>query len=660
MNLVNQLAGNPSLYLRQHATNPVAWQLWNTESLALAQTLNRPIFLSVGYSACHWCHVMEHESFEDQTVADILNQFYIPIKVDREIRPDVDRLYMKALMAFSGHGGWPMSVWLTPDLVPFYAGTYFPLEEKHGLPAFPRVLEYIAEKWQADQASLVEASEEFREVLESSATMPESDFHEANLDYVANYALERFDEEHGGFGEAPKFPQSPWMLAALRVIRSSENKDFSKSIYDTLKFIGLRGLHDHVGGGFHRYSVDRYWVVPHFEKMLYDNAPLARAFLQAGLLFKEPWFTFLGTRTLEYCVRELLLDEGRSGIATAQDADASGVEGQFFVWKRQQIRDVLGEEADAFFRYFVVTDKGNFEGGTTILTLADIPHEDEVKQLEYWLEKLYKARSQRVHPATDKKVLASLTAEAGLALLVGYAVTGQESWYKIALNLGEFILKVIDRAGFLPHELSEGKREGYADDYGLVSLFMLELYLLSGCESYQNTGRELLEKGLEKFWDDEDSSFSLAIASDDGVPVKLKDYEDNATVSGNSAMFFALSAWCAIPSEGFSEWGKIKERAQDKLQGLAYRFPLSFGRALEACVATELPVIKVQLEGRFNQEWVTALYRLRIQAPELIWTFGEAETQEAIICDHSSCSRPLTELNQVLEILKGKLGFVDK
>jgi len=404
----NHLARETSPYLLQHAENPVDWYPWGEEALQKARDEDKPIFLSIGYSACHWCHVMAHESFEDEATAAVLNQYFVSIKVDREERPDLDQIYMTAVQSLTGSGGWPMSVFLTPEGHPFYGGTYFPPSPRYGMPSFTQVLDAIIDAWQKRRSELVASGQKLVTAIERQSQVDtQSAFgrKELNPDTLrsAFRALQQsFDQEHGGWGQAPKFPQPMALEFLLRYHHSTGDTQALAMVTQTLEAMARGGMYDQVGGGFHRYSVDEHWRVPHFEKMLYDNSQLARVYLHAWQVTGNEFFRTISEEILDYVVGEMTHPDG--GFYSTQDADSEGEEGRFFVWTPDEIREVLGKETDAFIAAYGVTRHGNFEGKNILEFVGDL---DQRPTLAEARRKLFEARERRVHPGRDEKVLTS-------------------------------------------------------------------------------------------------------------------------------------------------------------------------------------------------------------------------------------------------------------
>jgi uncharacterized protein len=537
--VVNRLAHETSPYLLQHADNPVDWYAWGDEAFERARADDKPILLSVGYAACHWCHVMEHESFEDDATARLMNEHFVCVKVDREERPDVDGLYMEAIVALTGQGGWPMTVFLTPDGKPFWGGTYFPPEPRFNMPSFRQVLQAVSELYKTRRGDLDRQAESLTQAIrDSGERAPSSEPLTTSLLTGAVAALKgQFDPEHGGFGHAPKFPPASTLEFLLRMHHGRSSDDALAMARLTLDRMAAGGMYDHLGGGFHRYSVDATWLVPHFEKMLYDNALLASAYMHAWVVTDEDRYRRVTERTLDYLVRDVRLPEG--GFASAQDADTEGVEGLTYVWTPEEIRSLLdAESAQGVIRRYGVTPEGNFEG-KSILFLADesAPDDPEVRAT------LLAARKRRPQPLRDDKALAAWN---GLAL-AAFAEAGRRldrpDYLEIASSLAEFLLGPLsDENGRLLRSYREGvaKIPAYLDDYASVANGLLELYFATGVLRWLEEGRRLAELARELFSDSVHGGFFVDAAGGEALVARRKELDDHPTPSGNSLIAFVL------------------------------------------------------------------------------------------------------------------------
>ncbi len=556
----NRLAGETSPYLLQHAHNPVDWYPWGEEALNRAKTEDKPIFLSIGYSACHWCHVMERESFEDVEVAKLLNASVISIKVDREERPDLDEIYMTAVQMMTGSGGWPLNVFLTPDLQPFYGGTYFPPHDRYGRPSFKKVVGHIVRTWNEEREKVSGSAEKLtqaiRGVLErdTSRTGPI----DATVLSRATDDLERvFDSEWGGFGRAPKFPPSAAIGLLLRQHAHTGEEKLLEMATLTLDRMARGGMYDQLGGGFHRYSTDDRWLVPHFEKMLYDNALLARAYLEAWQVTGKQLYRRIATETLDYVLRDMTDREG--GFHSSEDADSEGEEGKFYVWTPDEIKEVLGAKDGALFcEYYDVTAGGNYEGHS-ILNVPRDPAEFargkglSLEELENLLSpqrtKLFEVRSKRVRPAKDDKIIAAWNGMMISAFVRGYQVLGEERFLKGAERAADFVATTMVRDGVLLRtcrvqggEEGEcvGGRPAYLDDYAEMTGALIDLYEATFDLRRLATAESFAQRILEDFWDEPSGGFFYTSASHKNLLARTKPYYDGAEPSGNSTAALVL------------------------------------------------------------------------------------------------------------------------
>ena len=546
----NRLASSTSPYLLQHADNPVDWYEWGEEAFAEARRRDVPILLSVGYSACHWCHVMAHESFEDPLTAAETNKLFVNVKVDREERPDVDAVYMEAVQAMSGHGGWPMTVFLTPDLKPFFAGTYFPREDRAGMPAFRRVMGAIDEAWRERRD---EVGDQARRVVEaiSHELPPGLDLPE--LEGVYQALAQSFDPSHGGFGAAPKFPQQPALEFLLRVWEEPWAPAARSMLTRTLEAMAAGGIHDQLGGGFSRYSVDAHWLVPHFEKMLYDNAQLGRLYLWAGIEFDRPDLVEVARGTFDYLLTDLRHPEG--GFFSAEDADSEGEEGKFYVWSFGEFMEVAEDDGPLAAFHYGVTETGNFEGANILhraSSLAEVgehfdlsPPEVE-RRLGAVREALLSRRNQRVRPGLDDKVLAAWNGLAIRALAEAGAALGETRYLQGARRAARFALEhLIDDEGRLRRAHAKGQASevaGFLDDYASLGLGLLALYSATGEIDWYLAGADLIHQ-LQRFADPAGGFFTTESAA--GLPKRPKDLFDNPSPSGNSLAAEAL-LWLSL------------------------------------------------------------------------------------------------------------------
>jgi uncharacterized protein len=602
----NRLAGETSPYLLQHAHNPVDWWPWSPDALARAKLLDRPIFLSIGYAACHWCHVMERESFEDEATAAVLNERFIPIKVDREERPDLDQLYMAAVQAMTGGGGWPMSVFLTPEGRPFYGGTYFPDEPRHGMPSFRQVLEGVDRAYRQDRSEVEAAGVRLVDALVEQQRMPTSTGLPTLTvldDAVA--ALEAsFDANHGGWGRAPKFPQPMAIEFLLRRAGAGGNQRAQAIAQQALDALADGGIHDQLGGGFHRYATDAAWLVPHFEQMLYDNAQLARVYLYAWRLVGEPRYLDVARGTLDYILRELARDDG--AVAASQDADTEGEEGATFTWTAAEVRDVLGEDAPLFSATYDVTEAGNWEGRTILRRVTTIADDETETQLALARARLLERRGRRAQPARDDKALAAWNGLAIGALAEG-SRAGDGRYLEAAVAAAETILAGLRRPdGRLGRSWKDGRGSGTGvlEDYTHMADGLLALYEATFDERWFRVARELMDTVLARFADPAGGFFDVA-DDHESLVARPKDVQDNAIPSGNSMAARVLLRLAALTGEG--RYRDAAERAIGLTAGHVSRYPTGFANWLSAIDAALADVVEVAIVGAADDPQTQAL-----------------------------------------------------
>lgn len=559
-NKPNKLIQESSPYLLQHAYNPVEWFPWGDEALTKAKKENKPIFLSIGYSACHWCHVMAHESFEDENIARILNTKFISIKVDREERPDLDDIYQKACQLAMGNGGWPLSVFLTPDQKPFYVGTYFPKQSRYGLPGFSTILETLSQAYNDKKEDIDKATHELMEsLIESSSTLAKNlntEIEKTILDESAINLLQIADSLHGGFGQAPKFPNTTNLLFLLRYFDYSKNTQFLNFVEFTAKKMAWGGIHDHIGGGFSRYSTDQKWLIPHFEKMLYDNALLIQLFSELyQATGKNQYLTLIQT-TLQYLLREMTLRNEKNEYAfySSEDADSEGIEGKFYTWTKNEIKENISDNQkfELFCDYYGITQSGNFEG-TNILNITKSKETlskqynisiDKVEDiLNETLEILYKVRKKRIAPGKDDKILTSWNALMISALVSAYKVTDNEDYSDFAKKTINFIEKKLSYDGNrLNHTYKDGlaKINGYLDDYSYYINALLDVFEISANPFYLQRAIQYLDSLIIHFWDNNEKSFFITPNDHEQLILRTKNFYDLAIPSGNSMAVYAL------------------------------------------------------------------------------------------------------------------------
>ena len=587
----NKLIDETSPYLVQHAHNPVNWYPWCAEAIERSRVEDKPILLSIGYSACHWCHVMEHESFEDEQIAGLMNENFISIKVDREERPDVDAIYMGAVQMMTGHGGWPLTVFLTPDLKPFYGGTYYPPADHKGMPGFPRILLAIADAYKTRRDEVTNSATAITdEIRNSNRFRSSAEMLTPNvLDQAYLGLVRNFDRSEGGFGGAPKFPPSMSLMFLLRQHVRTHTAAPLEMAELTLRKMAAGGMYDQLGGGFHRYSVDAHWLVPHFEKMLYDNALLARAYLYAYQATGDPLYRRIAEETLEYVIRDLTDRSG--GFYSSEDADSEGEEGKFYVWTRDEIISTLGEDdGPVFADYFDVTEDGNFEGAASILH-TPVPCEEAARirgmepgQLQKLIsagkKKLFHVREERVRPGRDDKILAAWNGLMLTAFAEAANVLGRDDYRAVAVRNAEFILDCLCKNGRLLRTCKDGraKLNAYIEDYAYVIEALIAVYETTFDIRYFDRARELADSMIEHFWDESDAGFFFTSNDHEELITRMKEFFDNATPSGNSVASLALLKLSLLTGDD-----KYQRRAVAVLRMMREvmeRFPSAFGYML--------------------------------------------------------------------------------
>jgi uncharacterized protein YyaL (SSP411 family) len=585
----NRLIDETSPYLLQHAHNPVDWYPWGDEALALSRQEDRPILLSIGYSACHWCHVMEHESFENPEIARLMNELFVNIKVDREERPDLDTIYMAAVQAMTGHGGWPMTMFLTPEGVPFYGGTYFPPADRGGMPGFPRVLMSVSDAYRSRRADVEKSAESVRNLLQRQIVAPRGGGPEREwLERAEQGILTNIDWAEGGFGGAPKFPQPMALEFLLRRHVLTGSRQALAAVELTLDKMANGGIYDQLGGGFHRYSVDRVWLAPHFEKMLYDNAQLARVYLQAYLVTENPLYRRIVEETLAYVEREMT-DPG-GGFYSTQDADSEGEEGKFFLWTPGEVERLLGPEDGLLFgSYFDITEAGNFEHRNILRVLS--PIEDVAERLGVTVERLasalergravlFEAREQRVKPGRDEKVLTAWNGMMLRAFAEAAVALANEGYLQIAIRNAEFVASELASGGRLLRTWKDGraKLNGYLEDHACYADGLVALYEATFDSRWLNEARAIVDVMLERFGDGERGGFFDTASDHEQLVTRPKDLFDNATPSGNSVAADVLLRLALLTGE--DRYRQAADGVLAQLGAVPAEHPTGFARLL--------------------------------------------------------------------------------
>ena len=674
----NRLIHETSPYLRQHAHNPVDWYPWGQEALDKAKREDKPILLSIGYSACHWCHVMERESFENEAIAEVMNAHFVNIKVDREERPDLDTLYMNYVQMTTGSGGWPMTVFLTPDQIPFYGGTYFPPEDRFGRPGFGRLCLTLAEAYREKKEEIEARGPDIVQSLAAMNTLPPGagKVTAASLDLAFDQLAPRFDTTHGGFTGAPKFPGSMSLAFLLRHFSRAGRQEGRDFVALSLQKMARGGMYDQLGGGFHRYSVDERWLVPHFEKMLYDNALLSRLYLEAYQLDPQPLYARVVEEILDYVVREMQSPEG--GFYSTQDADSEGHEGKFFVWTPTEIGEILGEEASkAFCRYYDVTEGGNFEG-SNILNVPR-PLEQVAKELSLSpgelarilseaRQRLFPEREKRVKPHRDEKILTGWNGMMGVSFVEASLVLQRPDYLEVARRNARFLLKHLCRKGriFRTHKDGVSKLRGYLDDYANLVEYLLALYQATGEREWLDQAVIYNDAMLELFWDREQAIFFLTGKEHEKLVTPVRDAYDNATPAGSSVAVFNLLKLAILT--GNLEYRSIAETNLENMHLPLTRYPNGFGYLLGAADFYLGPVKEIAVvgdpesgetrrllevvHGRFLPNKVVAILDPNAAdgAGDLPLLEGKTLVKgrpAAYVCENYTCKAPVTEPSQL-------------
>jgi uncharacterized protein YyaL (SSP411 family) len=681
----NRLIQESSPYLQQHAHNPVDWYPWGAEALERARNENKPILLSIGYSACHWCHVMERESFENEEIARLMNDNFVNIKVDREERPDLDQIYMNAVQMMTRHGGWPLTVFLTPELVPFYGGTYFPPADRYQMPGFPRVLLGVAEAYRSQPEEVAQTATEMLGELRRMGLARESreGISTELLDAALRGLSRSYDPQQGGFGGAPKFPSSMNLDFALRAYRRTGNRQALEMVTHTCRKMAEGGLYDQLGGGFHRYSTDARWLVPHFEKMLYDNALLSRLYLHAFQATGEPFFRRIAEETFDYVLREMT-DE-RGGFYSTQDADSEGVEGKFFVWTREEIFELLGEEDGRLFSaYYGVTEGGNFEEKN----ILNVPRTAEAVAAELKVSPerlaeavargrrlLFDVRERRIKPGRDEKVLTAWNGMMLESFAEASAVLERDDYRRAAERNAQFILDSLREGDLLLHVYKDGRAKyaAYLDDYAGVISGLITLYEASGTLRWLEEALTLTEKMIAEFWDGEEGGFFYTGASGEKLIVRTKDYFDNATPSGNSVAAELLLRLSIL--SGNEDYRRKATTVFRLTRDAIERYPSAFGYALGALdlyLSSPQEIVLVsageleETHALAREVWSRYLPNKVLvrgvagdgQAAALVPLLRERTALDgratAYVCENYSCQRPVTTREELAAQLDGR------
>jgi uncharacterized protein YyaL (SSP411 family) len=684
----NRLIDETSPYLLQHAHNPVDWYPWGEEAFAAARSESKPILLSIGYSACHWCHVMEHESFENEEIARLMNENFVSIKVDREERPDLDQIYMNAVQMMTHHGGWPMTVFLTPEGVPFYGGTYFPPEDRYNMPGFPRVLISMAEAYRERPEDIQQTGASILAELNRLSLAHESNepLTQELLTQAFKGIIKGYDPVNGGFGGAPKFPPAMTLEFLLRVYHRTGSQEALDIVANTCRKMASGGIYDQLGGGFHRYSTDSKWLVPHFEKMLYDNALLSRVYLHYWQLTHDESARRIAEGILDYVVRELT--DANGGFYSTQDADSEGEEGKFFVWSHDEIASVLSKEDSALFSaYYDVSAGGNFEGKNILnvaRSLEDVAAEAKVtsehlqQSLDRSRRKLFELRERRVKPARDEKILTAWNGMMLASFAEAAAILDREDYLEVARRNARFVFDNLRRDDLLlrTYKDATAKLNAYLEDYACLSDGLLTLYEASGEPEWFEATLFVTNKMLEEFWDDRDGGFFYTGRSHESLIVRSKDYFDNATPSGNSVAAEVMLRLAALT--GNDDYRRRAVTILRLITDSLRRYPSGFGRvlcALDFYLGTpkEIAIIGDHdlPETRLLRNAVWEAYipnKVVAQAApgdsrsfELIPLLRDRRlvnnSPAAYVCEHFTCGEPVTDPERLVSQLALRRAF---
>ena len=669
----NRLINETSPYLLQHAHNPVDWFPWGHEALEIARREQKPILLSIGYSACHWCHVMEHESFENEAIARLMNENFVNIKVDREERPDLDQIYMSAVQMMTQHGGWPMTVFLTPEAVPFYAGTYFPPEDRHNMPGFPRVLISVADAYRERPEDVQQTAASILSELQRSTTTLESSELLANdlLDTAYRGIIRNYDSTNGGFGGAPKFPPAMTLEFLLHTFYRTGNPQALEIVRHTCRKMAEGGIYDQLGGGFHRYSTDARWLAPHFEKMLYDNALLSRLYLHYYQVSRDEAARAVAEGILDYVVREMTSPAG--GFYSTQDADSEGVEGKFFVWSLDEVKQLLAErDATLFVAYYNITSTGNFEGENIFNVtreLSEVAAAENVTVAELSAilgrarKTLFAAREKRVKPARDEKVLTAWNGLMLASFAEAAAILNRGDYLQVAKQNARFVLDNLRRDGLLLRTYKDGqaKLNAYLEDYAFFIDGLVTLFEASGELQWLEGACALTATMIAEFWDDEEGGFFYTGRSHEDLIVRSKDFFDNATPAGNS-----VAAEVLLRIGLLTDNSDYQRRAATILRLMAatvQRYPSGFGRllcALDFYLATPKEIAIMGEPGAAETRLLLDEIWKRYLPSKVVANAAPGDTKAdalipflrnrpqldnrptAYVCEHFTCKKPVT------------------
>ena len=668
----NHLINETSPYLLQHAHNPVDWYPWNEDSLNKAKNENKPIFLSIGYSSCHWCHVMAHESFENTDIAEFMNENFINIKVDREERPDIDDIYQKISQIATGQGGWPLSIFLTPDQKPFYVGTYFPILDSYGRPGFGSITRQLAQAWKEKPKDIEKTAENFLDALQKTEKIQvSSKIEKSILDEAAMNLFQLGDSSYGGFGSAPKFPNAANVSFLFRYAKISGISKFNEFALKTLNKMAKGGIFDQIGGGFHRYSTDAKWLVPHFEKMLYDNALIPLNYVEAYQITKDPFYLDVVKKTLDFVLRDMTSNEG--AFYSAYDADSEGIEGKFYVWKKKEIKEILGDDAEIFCLFYDVTDGGNWEGNNILCNNLNIStiafnfsiSEEKVREIiDSCSKKLLAARSKRIFPGLDDKILTSWNSLMISAFAKGYLVTNDKRYLNAATNCISFIEKNLLSNNKLmrTYKNKTAKIDGYLEDYSYFVNALLDVFEINPESKYLNLAIKLGHFLVSHFWDEENSIFYMTSDIHEKLIIRPKNNYDLSLPSGNSVSAFIMLKLYHLTQEKL--FLRISVKIMESQAQMAAENPFGFGFLLNTifiylqkpCEITIINKESLQICNYLHTKFLPESFMVTIQNksqlddlisfPYFSGKIFEDKTS-VFVCKDFTCSLPLHSINDI-------------
>jgi len=677
---MNHLANEQSPYLLQHADNPVDWYPWGKEAFKKARELDRPIFLSIGYSTCHWCHVMEHESFEDDSVAKLLNDSFISIKVDREELPEIDHVYMSVCQAMTGGGGWPLTIVMTPAKEPFFAGTYFPKDKRGGRSGLFQILPMIADAWNSKRQDIMTSVGKVKNYLDQLNSKPAgNNFSTELINRAYDQFRNGFDEEYGGFFRAPKFPSPHNLIFLMRYHHSFDNKIALDMATKTLKQMRLGGIYDHIGFGFHRYSTDRHWLVPHFEKMLYDQAMIAMAYTEAYHITGEDIFAQTAREIFTYVLRDMTASEG--GFFSAEDADSEGEEGKFYIWTEQEIKEVLGEDYGKEFNdIFSITTPGNYRDESSGKeTRLNIPHlknynTNGSNEFESAREKLFNIREKRIHPLKDDKILTDWNGLMIAALAKAAIVLDEPVYLDAAEKAAEFVLHSISKGERLLKRYRNGVAalDAHLDDYAFMAWGLLELYEATFATKYLSQALDLMNIMVEDFWDDKNGGFFLGSDQSEKLIVRSKTAYDGAIPSGNSVAVMNMVKLTRIT--GNTNWAELAEKTIRAFSEDVNRAPTGYTLMLTGFMFDTQNSKEIVIVGDSrNRNTTKFLHTIRASyAPHKVLLFKDTSVSDnrleqlanwtstqnsingkptAYVCKNFACNQPTSDLQTALSFI---------